>query len=83
MPRNFNAHMPAATFWRIVLGVLLAANVIAAALVMYPPGGSADQLELERSNLQLQSATRRAQLAETTRSNRVDASVGAVGMKLR
>jgi len=66
MPRNFSTRMPAATVWRIVLGVLLAANLIAAALVMYPPGGSADQLELERSNLQLQAATRRAQLAQTT-----------------
>jgi hypothetical protein len=61
MPRNFNP----ATIWRIVLGVLLAANLVAAALVMYPPGGSADELERERISLEAQAATRRAQLAQT------------------
>jgi len=66
MPRNFSARMPAATLWRIVLGALLALNLIAAALVMYPPGGSADELESQRVSLQAQAATRRAQLAQTT-----------------
>src|ERR1700679_2501884 len=61
MPRNFNP----ATIWRIVLGVLLAANLVAAALVMYPPGGSADELERQRISLEAQATTRRAQLAQT------------------
>jgi len=55
----------AAGFWRIVLGVLAAANVVAAILVMYPPGGSADDLERQRENLQVQAATRRAQIEQT------------------
>jgi hypothetical protein len=59
--------MPAATVWRVVLGVLLALNLIAAALVLYPPGGSADELENQRVSLQAQAATRRAQLAQTAR----------------
>jgi hypothetical protein len=51
MPRNFS--------------VLAAANVVAAILVMYPPGGSADDLERQRANLQVQLATRRAQIEQT------------------
>jgi Tfp pilus assembly protein PilO len=66
MPRNFNLHAPPATIWRIVLGVLLVANLVAAALVMYPPGGSAGELEQQRISLQAQAFTRRAQLAQTT-----------------
>ena len=66
MPRNFNLRAPAATIWRIVLGVLIAANLVAAALVMYPPGGSADELEQQRASLEAQAKTRRAQLALTT-----------------
>ncbi len=67
MPRNFNLHAPPATMWRIVLGVLLAANVVAAVLVMYPPGGSAAELERQRISLEAQATTRRAQLAQTSR----------------
>lgn len=66
MPRNFSARMPAATVWRIVLGVLLVANLVAAALVMYPIGGSADDLEAQRVNLEAQAVSRRALLALTT-----------------
>jgi hypothetical protein len=65
MPRNFNVRTPAAV-WRIVLGVLLAANLIAVGLVLFPPGGSAADLEQERISLQAQAFTRRAQLAQTT-----------------
>ena len=57
--------MPAARIWRIVLGVLAAANIVAAILVVYPPGGSADDLERQRANLQAQAATRRAQIEQT------------------
>ena len=67
MPRSFNLHATPATIWRVVLGILLVANVAAAVLVLYPPGGSADELEQQRVSLEAQAATRRAQLAQTTR----------------
>lgn len=64
MPRNSNLRAPA-TFWRIVLGVLLVLNIVAVALVLYPPGGSAAELEEQRISLESQARTRRAQLAQT------------------
>ncbi len=64
MPRNSNLRAPA-TVWRIVLGVLLLANLVAVALVIYPPGGSAADLEQQRISLQAQALTRQAQLAQT------------------
>ena len=65
MPRNFNTRVPAAKLWRIALGVLAAANIVAAVLVLYPPGGSAEDLERQRANLQAQLTTRRAQIEQT------------------
>jgi hypothetical protein len=65
MPRNSNLRAPVATVWRVVLGILLLANLVAAALVMYPPGGSADELEQQRISLEAQARTRRAQLMLT------------------
>lgn len=53
---------------RIILGVLLGLNVIAAGLVLFPPGGSADDLEREMAALQSQVAQKRA-LLERTRLN--------------
>lgn len=53
---------------RIVLGILLGLNVIAAGLVLFPPGGSADDLEREMAALQSQVAQKRA-LLERTRLN--------------
>jgi len=50
---------------RIVLGVLLGLNVIAAAMVLFPPGGSADDLESEMAALQSQVAQKRALLERT------------------
>ena len=44
---------------RIILGVLLAANLIAAGLVLYPPGGSADSLERQVADLQSRAAANR------------------------
>lgn len=64
MPRNSNLRTPAA-IWRIVLGVLVVANLVAVALVIYPPGGSAADLEQQRISLQAQSITGRAKLAQT------------------
>jgi hypothetical protein len=54
--------------FRIVLGALLALNVIAAGLLLFPPGGSADDLERELATLQTQAAQKRA-LLERTRLN--------------
>lgn len=50
---------------RLVLGVLLGLNVIAAGLVLYPPGGSAESLQAELASLQAQIAQGRARLEET------------------
>ena len=50
---------------RIVLGVLLGLNVIAAGLVLFPPGGSADDLERQMADLQSQVAQKRALLERT------------------
>jgi hypothetical protein len=53
---------------RMILGTLLALNLIAAALVLYPPGGSADDLERELASLQSQIMQKRT-LLERTRLN--------------
>jgi hypothetical protein len=50
---------------RVVLGVLLGLNVIAAGLVLFPPGGSADDLERQMAALQSQVAQKRALLERT------------------
>jgi len=54
--------------FRIVLGVLLGLNLLAAGLVLFPPGGSADDLERELAALQSQVMQKRA-LVERTRVN--------------
>jgi len=53
---------------RIVLGVLLAINLIGAGLVLFPPGGSAEYLERQLGTLQSQVAQKRA-LVEQTRKH--------------
>ena len=76
MPKNFRGQAPGAggqahdlkRKFRIALGALLALNLIAAGLVSYPPGGSADDLERELATLQTQVAQKRA-LLERTRFN--------------
>ena len=60
MPRNSNHHT-----WRIALGALAAANLVALALVFFPPGGSAEELEQQRATLESQIAARRLRIAET------------------
>jgi len=65
MPRNFNLRASAATVWRIVLGVLAVANLVAAALVLFPPGGRVDVLRYQQANLRVQFTARRAQLELT------------------
>jgi Tfp pilus assembly protein PilO len=66
MPRSFSAgtfNGGAAQKLRIVAGVLLAGNIVAAGLLLYPPGGSAEDLERQLASLQSQVAAKRAQLA--------------------
>ena len=50
---------------RMVLGVLLVLNLIAAGLVLYPPGGSAESLEQQIVTLQTQVATGRVRVEKT------------------
>jgi hypothetical protein len=64
MLKSFKIRDPQ-TAVRIGLGVLLAANLIAAGLVLFPPGGSAEELEQQRISLQSQLKTRQATLEQT------------------
>jgi Tfp pilus assembly protein PilO len=50
---------------RVALGVLVVATLVAAAFVLYPPGGSADDLERRLAELQLQATAKRALLVTT------------------
>jgi Tfp pilus assembly protein PilO len=49
----------------VILGTLVAANLVAAGLVMFPPGGSAENLESQLQQLQSQATGKRATLALT------------------
>jgi hypothetical protein len=64
MLKSFKIRDPQ-TAVRIGLGVLLAANLIAAGLVLFPPGGSAEDLEQQRISLQSQLRTRQTALERT------------------
>lgn len=68
MPRNFKAAIrdPRVAV-RAILGVLLAANLVAAVIAFKPFGGSADDLRQRRAELQTQLAHLQAQLADTKR----------------
>lgn len=76
MPKNSRGQGPAAKAptrdltrkIRIGLGALLALNLIAAGLVLFPPGGSADDLEREFASLQSQINQKRV-LLERSRLN--------------
>lgn len=50
---------------RVLVGVLLAANLIAAGILLFPPGGSAEELEKHLASLQSQATTKRALLEKT------------------
>jgi len=52
---------------RIVLGVLLLLNLVAAGFVLYPPGGSAETLEQDLARFQGQLKQSKARLEETKR----------------
>src|SRR5580692_8853387 len=66
MLRNFRGQGPVGL--RVLVGVLLAANLIAAGILLFPPGGSAEDLEKELASLQAQAASKRI-LLEKTRQN--------------
>jgi Tfp pilus assembly protein PilO len=66
MPRNFSARFRDPKFAvRTILGVLLALNVVAAGFVLFPPGGSAEDLERDFASLQSQVQARRVTLERT------------------
>jgi Tfp pilus assembly protein PilO len=68
MPKNFSANIS----WRdpriamrVLVGILAAANRVAAALIVFTPGGSAEELERQLASLQAQATAGRAQLIRT------------------
>jgi len=65
MPRNFKGAVRVTLWLRVALAVLLLATIAAAWIVMYPPGGSADDLQRQLAGLESQTAARRALLAST------------------
>jgi hypothetical protein len=65
MPRSFKSAVRITVWWRAALGVLLLATIAAAWIVMYPPGGSADDLQRQLAALESQTTARRALLAST------------------
>src|SRR5579883_2657919 len=69
MPRSFNTGRfnlrDPKLVMRVLLGVLVAANLAAVGLVLFPPGGSAEQLEQERAALIGQVGARRLSLQQT------------------
>lgn len=50
---------------RPILGILVVLNLIAAGLMLYPPGGSADSLDRDLASMQTQLAQKRALLEQT------------------
>ena len=50
--------------FRVILGVLLAANLVAAGFLLYPPGGSAEDLQREMGLLQTQLAVKKAAIQQ-------------------
>jgi type IV pilus assembly protein PilO len=69
MPRSFNTgrfnFRDPKVALRTILSVLGAANLIAAGFVLFPPGGSAEDLERERISLSAQLAARQAAVQQT------------------
>src|SRR5436305_519288 len=64
MRRSSNFQDPV-VMMRTVLGVLAAANLIAGGLVLFPPGGSAEELEHQRATLLGQVRSQQALLEQT------------------
>jgi Tfp pilus assembly protein PilO len=62
--RAFNFRDPSSAL-RIILGTLVVLNLIAAGLVMFPPGGSPEQMQAQLQTLQTQILQGRNQLQRT------------------
>ena len=60
---------------RAILGMLLAANLIAAGFMLFPPGGSAEELEHQLASLQAQIQSRQVVL-ERTRQHAAEVEKG-------
>jgi len=65
MTKNFSGGVGALRWWRIALLVFAVADIGAAWIVFYPPGGSASELEQQLAALQAQTAAKRALLTST------------------
>jgi Tfp pilus assembly protein PilO len=68
MPRNSNRNgnwRDPRMLIRVLAGILAAANLVAAAFIVFPPGGSADSMERQLATLQSQVTSQRAQLVRT------------------
>lgn len=68
MPKSFSGLLSASgghVWLRGLIGVLLLANVVAAGILMFPPGGSAEDLDKELATLQSQVQTKRVLLEKT------------------
>jgi Tfp pilus assembly protein PilO len=68
MPKNFSRNSnwrDPRTLIRVLVGLLAAANLVAAVFIIFPPGGSADSLERQLATLQSQVTSQRAQLVRT------------------
>jgi Tfp pilus assembly protein PilO len=65
MARNFNRAAGPRRLWLMALLALSVADIAAAWIVLYPPGGSASDLERQLAALESQTAAKRALLAST------------------
>lgn len=73
MPRNSSKQQPGTGIqfrdpkfiMRVILGLLLAANLVAGGIYLFPPGGSPEDLERQLQTLQSQIAQSKSLLAQT------------------
>jgi Tfp pilus assembly protein PilO len=65
MAKKFSAAAGALRWWQIALLVFAVADIAAAWIVLYPPGGSAAELEQQLTALQAQTAAKRILLTST------------------
>jgi Tfp pilus assembly protein PilO len=65
MPRIFRVGNDPQFIVRVVLGALVGANVIAAGLVLFPPGGSAEELDRQLTTLRAQLVAQKAMLDQS------------------
>lgn len=71
MPRNSNRPSSGSQFrdpkfiMRVILGILLAANLVAGGIYLFPPGGSPEDLDRQLTSLRAQIAQGKVLLAQT------------------